>query len=333
MLHRSLILIIVFIIGILLVACGDTAAPQNPTTSDQPANQNSGQTASQNSNQATGQNNAASQNQNNNNSPVSMPGTEEFGLTKEGLVTSIEAVESLISQCMSEAGFEYIAADYNTVRKGMVADKSLPGLSEKQYFDRHGFGISTLYTGLPPQLSKEVTPAQIGLGARNVQNFNNLSAADQVAYNHALMGEINNVTFAVALETEDLSRTGGCTRAAIEQVFAPEQLNISYVNPKDALIEQDPRMVAAVAKYAECLRASGFDYSHEREIEPDLRNRLAEITEGLPLEALSSDAQAALQELQAYERAVAVVSYDCEIRFLEPAEDQVERELYSGRKQ
>ena len=46
------------------------------------------------------------------------PGTEEFGLTKEGLVRSIEAVESLIAQCMNDAGFEYIAVDYNTVRKG-----------------------------------------------------------------------------------------------------------------------------------------------------------------------------------------------------------------------
>ena len=90
---------------------------------------------------------------------------------------------------MNDAGFEYIAVDYNTVRKGMVADKSLPGMSERQYFKQYGFGISTLYTGLPPQLAEATTPAKIGLGKQNVEIFENLSPADQVAYNRTLFGE------------------------------------------------------------------------------------------------------------------------------------------------
>lgn len=312
---RCRLLVLGLIVGILATACGGLPAPSESTTSNPAGSQSS----------TTSQNSAASQN--------SVLNTEEFGLTTEELVRSIEEVESLIAQCMSEAGFEYIAVDYNTVRRGMVADKSLPGLSEKQYFDQHGFGISTLYTGLPPQLAEETTPAKIGLGDRNVQIFNSLSPADQVAYNHTLLGENTDATFAVAIEVEDFSRTGGCTRAAIEQVFTPEQLSVTYYNPKDALIEQDPRMVAALAEFAECLRTAGFDYNHEKEIEPDLRNRLAEITDGLPVEALSADAQAALQELQSYERALAVVTYDCEVRILEPVEDQVESELYAGRTQ
>lgn len=262
-------------------------------------------------------------------SSKNLPGTEEFGLTREELVTHIEAVEGHISACMREAGFEYIAADYNTVRRGMTSDKSLPGLSERQFFNQHGFGISTLYTGQAPQLSASTTPAQIGLGERNVQIFRNLSAEDQVAYNHALLGEDTNATFAVAIEIEDFTRIGGCTKTAVEQVFEPEQLTATYYNPKDALIEQDPRMVEAIAKFSQCMRDAGFDYNHESEIEPDLRNRLDEVTNGLPLEALSADAQAALTELQGYERALAVVTLDCEIRHLEPVEDQVERELFS----
>src|SRR5262245_37693555 len=82
-----------------------------------------------------------------------IPGKEEFGMTKDQLVTNIEKVESLISQCMTKAGFEYIAADYSTVRRGMVADKSLPGLAESQFIQQYGYGISTLYTGLAPQIS------------------------------------------------------------------------------------------------------------------------------------------------------------------------------------
>ena len=304
--HRVGLVVLCLFISLLLVACGGGSESPDAATNMPAASQGS----------PTGRD--------------ARPGTEEFGLTKEGLVQSIEAVESLIAECMSEAGFEYIAVDYNTVRKGMVADKSLPGLSERGYVNQFGFGISTLYTGLTPQVADENTPAKIGLGKRNVQIFNSLSAADQVAYNHTLFGENTDATFAVALETEDFSRTGGCTRSAIELVFTPEQLSTTYLNPKDALIEQDPRMIAALADFAECVREAGFDYNYEREIEPDLKKRLYAITGGAPIESLSADARAALTELQGFERALAVVAYDCEARILDPVEDQVERELFAG---
>lgn len=258
-----------------------------------------------------------------------LPGTEEFGLSREQLVANIEAVEGLIAGCMNEAGFEYVAADYDTVRQGMVADKSLPGLNEEEFISQYGYGISTLYTGLGPQASDANTPAKIGLGERNVGVYSNLSPADQAAYNRALFGENVDATFAVALEAEDFSRTGGCTRAAIEQVFAPDQLSISYANPLDALIEQDPRMVAAFGEYADCIREAGFDYTHPEQIEADIRSRLDAITGGDPLDALSADAAAALTELQGQERAVAGVAFGCEEEFLTPVEELIQRELFA----
>jgi hypothetical protein len=260
---------------------------------------------------------------------AALPGTEEFGMTREQLVTNIEAVEGLIAECMSAAGFEYVAADYDTVREGMLADKSLPGLSEEEFIEQYGYGISTLYSGLGPQASEATTPAKLGLGEQNVQIYNSLSDADQAAYNRALFGENTDATFAVALEGEDFSRTGGCTRAAIEQVFAPEQLSVTYANPLDALVEQDPRMIAAFGEYADCIREAGFDYSHPEQIEADIRSRLDAITGGDPLESLSADARAALTELQGEERAVASVAFGCEEEILTPVEEQILRELYA----
>jgi hypothetical protein len=262
-----------------------------------------------------------------------IPGKEEFGMTREQLFAAIENVEAQISQCMNETGFEYFAADYNTVRRGMTADKSLPGMSEERFFDQYGYGISTLYTGLAPQLSELPTPAQIGLGDQNVQIYKSLSPADQVAYSHILFGEHPDATFAVALETEDFSRTGGCTRSAIEQFFTAEQMSATFVNPFDVLVDQDPRMVAANAEFAGCLRAAGFEYNHEKEIEPDLRKKLDAITGGAPLEAISADALAALTDLQSYERALASVALGCERQHLDPVAEQVERELYAGPQQ
>jgi len=262
-----------------------------------------------------------------------IPGKEEYGMTMKELFSAIENVEAEISKCMSAAGFEYVAVDYNTVRRGMTSDKSLPGMSEGQFVDQYGYGISTLYTGLAPQLSQLRTPAQIGLGEQNVQIFMNLSPADQVAYSHALFGEHPDATFAVALETEDFSRTGGCTRSAIQKFFTPEQMNATFLNPFDALVDKDPRMVAANSKYAGCLRAAGYEYNHERDIEPDLRKKLDTITSGQPLEALSSDAMSALTNLQNYERGLASAATDCERQYLDPVADQVERELYGGQPQ
>jgi hypothetical protein len=191
-----------------------------------------------------------------------LPGTEEFGLSKRELVERIEAVETLISKCMRENGFQYIAVDSETVRKGMAADKKLPGLSEKEFVAQHGFGISTLYTGKPPQLGDGYSPGKIGLGDQNVRIYENLSPADRVAYNRALLGEDTNPTFAVALEIEDLSRTGGCTRSAIAQAFNPEELKSTYYNPKDARVNQDPRVKAALATFADTMRKAGYAYNH-----------------------------------------------------------------------
>jgi hypothetical protein len=262
-------------------------------------------------------------------------GTEEFGLSPRELVQAIEKSEELIARCMREQGFQYVAADYNTVRRGMSADKNIPGLSEEEFIRRHGFGISTLYTGLPPQLSTDYNPARVGLGERNVQFFRALSPADQVAYNRALLGDDLNATLAVALETEDLSRTGGCTRKAVAEVFKPDQLKPSHYNPQDALINKDPRMKKALGTWQREMKKAGFDYAHPDEIEPDLRNRLNALTEGgkLLVSKMSPDQRAALKKLQDFERTVAVKSFKLQEDLLDPVEERIQQELFARKVQ
>ena len=262
-------------------------------------------------------------------------GTEEFGMSPRELVQAIEKTEELIARCMNEQGFKYIAADANTVRAGMSADKSLPGLSEEEFVNRHGFGVSTFYTGLPPQLSTGYNPARVGLGERNVQIFRSLSAADQVAYNRALLGDDTSSTFAVALETEDMSRTGGCTRKAVSETFKPDQIKASHYNPQDALINKDQRMKAALGFWQREMKKAGFEYAHPDEIEPDLRNRLSALTEGgkLLVTKMSPDQKTALRKLQDYERSVAVKSFKMSEEVLKPVEERIQEELFSRKVQ
>lgn len=299
------------IIGALLVACGGGSTPPDQSTNTPAASQGS----------ATGQDEVSGTEE----GQDEVPGTEEFGLTEEELVESVEAVEALIASCMSDAGFEYVPVDYATVRKAMDADKTAPGLTDEEYAATFGYGITT-----QPQLAGANTPATLGLGEQNIQIFNSLSDADQIAYNHTLFGENTDATFAVTLEAEDFAETGGCTRAAIEQVFSPEELSAAYYNPGDALIEQDPRVIAAIAAWAACMREAGFDYNNPEEIEPDLEDRLDAILDGADPEMLSAAAQADLTELQGEERAIAVADLECELKFIEPAVRQVETELYGA---
>jgi hypothetical protein len=258
-------------------------------------------------------------------------GTEEFGLSQRELVQAIAQVEELIAKCMREDGFQYVAADYNTVRAGMTADKKLPGLSEEEFIAKHGFGVSTMYTGQPPQLTTGYSPAKVGLGDRNIQIFKNLSPADQAAYNRALFGENTGATFAVALETENFAQCGGCTRKAIEQVFKPEQLKASYYNPQDALINNDPRMKAALRQYSADMKKAGFEYSHPDEVEPDIRARLAALTDGgrIPVDKMSPEQRASLKKLQDYERAVAIKTFKLQDELLGPIEEKIQQELFS----
>lgn len=259
------------------------------------------------------------------------PGTEEFGLTSRELVQTVNRVERLIARCMREQGFSYLPVDYLTVRKGMSADKKMPGLSEEEFLQQYGFGITTLYTGAAPQLATGYSPAKVGLGERNVQLYENLSTVDQVAYNRALFGDNSSVSFAVGLEIENFSQTGGCTRSAVEQVFTPEQLQATYYNPKDALINKDPRMKKAIKTYAKEMRAAGFNYDHPDEVEGDIRARLAALTAGgtIAVDQMTADQRAALDELNSFERQVAIKNEQLAEELFDPVEEQIEREMYA----
>jgi hypothetical protein len=264
------------------------------------------------------------------NLPAARPGTEEFGMTMKELVQSVEKVEALIAQCMNEQGFHYTPVDFKTVRHGMIADKSMPGMDEEEFAQTYGFGVSTLYTGLAPQLVDGYSPGRVGLGEQNVEAFKKLSPADQAAYNRTLLGENTDATFAVALEAENFSRCGGCTMKAIQQVFKPDQLTSTYYNPKDAIINKDPRMKAALRTYAEKMRAAGFDYSHPDQVEPDIQKRLAAITGGemIPVEKMTPEQKASLKKLQEYERRIGTLSYKLQKEIFDPVEEQIEKEMY-----
>ena len=89
-------------------------------------------------------------------------------------------------------------------------------------------------------------------------------------------------------------------------------------------------MKAAVREYATGMRKAGFEYGHPDEVEADILQRLDAITGGrsVPVDALSPDGVAALEELQDHERRVAAASLGLEVVLFEPVEELVEEELF-----
>jgi hypothetical protein len=324
--HKVGSVVLCLIISVLLVACGGTASPEQ--SADTAAAGSEQAATSQGDEEAEDAEASAAEEEA---EEEGTPGAEEFGLAEAELIARVETVESQIADCMNDAGFEYVAVDYNTVRAAMDADKTVAGLGDEEFAAQFGYGISTrlIEAELPPQQSAN-TPAAIGLGEQNIQIFNTLSEADQEAYNRSLFGENTDETFAVALEAEDFSQTGGCTRTAVEQAFSPEEVTAAYYNPKDALVEQDPRVIAAIASWADCMRAVGFDYNNPEEVEPDLEEQLDAILDGAESDELSSEAQAQLAELQGEEKVIAVADLGCDTQFIVPAVQQVETEVYGA---
>lgn len=254
--------------------------------------------------------------------PEDIPGSEEFGLTMEGLALRVEQVEAAVGECMSAAGFQYVPVDFDTIRQAQSADGTLPGVNDDDFLDQYGFGLTTL----PDQPNAMIEIAK----GQNAAIFAALPQPDQVAYTRTLLGENDDAVFVFGLEDEDFSETGGCTRHAVEQNFTPAEISGAYINPGDLLVDSDPRMAAAMTRWSSCVAEQGYDYDTPDDLEDDLVDRLEAILGDQDPAELTGSARDALNELQGFERAIAPISADCEEEHIDPAEEQIEIELYGA---
>jgi hypothetical protein len=246
---------------------------------------------------------------------------EEFGMSLTDLAARIETTEGLIAQCMTQAGFEYIALDFVTVKAAMDSDQTAPGVPSDDYIKQFGLGITT-------QFDQPIIT--FGAGPENTAYLEQLPSSDQAAFKRALWGESPNWNHAHAVEAEDFSETGGCIRSAAEQTYSPDEVSGAYVNPADVLLEKDPRMIAAIKQWSDCMRGEGYQYDNPGQVEDDLRQRLDAILQGQEAAALTGPAIDALNELQGEELAIAAILTSCEEEHIEPVQAAIEAELYGA---
>jgi hypothetical protein len=248
-----------------------------------------------------------------------LPGIKEFGLTEEQFNQHVEETQELIAKCMTAAGFEYIPVDVRTIEAAQARVRADPGYTRRTYKEKWGLAVTTRFDN---------PVRDVGLGP-NLRIWKGLPRAGQEAYSRTLWGDDPNADFVFTLDEEDFSSTGGCTREAVEQVFTPEQMKGTYVNPKDVLVDSDPRIAAARRDWSRCMRSHGYEYEEDQdEIIEEYGERLDELLEGDDPTSLTGQRAAALRKLQQEEIAVSLADLDCQIKHTDEIYRKVEIEVY-----
>jgi hypothetical protein len=248
-----------------------------------------------------------------------LPGIKEFGLTEEEFAAHVEETQALIAECMTKAGFEYVPVDVKTVEAAQARMRTDPGVGRREFKERYGLAVTTRFDN----------PVQdVGLGP-NLEIMNSLPEATREAYRRTLWGEDPNADFVWTLDEEDFSSTGGCTRKAVSQVFTPKQITGAYVNPKDILIDADPRILEAHKQWRECMHDRGYEYEYDQdEIIEEYQDRLDELTEGDDPRTLTGARKEALEKLQQEEIDVALADFECQALHTVDIYRTVEIEVY-----
>jgi hypothetical protein len=243
---------------------------------------------------------------------------ERLGLEGQLLLKRQAKAEQSIQRCMREQGFpEYVAADPAERETALVGGRTL---SEEEFNQEYGYGITTLYE---ERLRQTATEA-------NQSFVNGMTESQRKVFDRVLFGDDPTATLAVALDTGDFSRLGGCTKQAAEAAFGGADLLQNLTTQLDDLdqsIQEDRRMAEALQKWSRCMDKAGYDLAGPDEIDLILESKLEAIVgplDGQPAERNFD--RRALQALQSEERAMVKHDIACEKKHLADTELKVRKE-------
>jgi hypothetical protein len=246
---------------------------------------------------------------------------DELGFDQAGIAERQSRVEAAISDCMRAQGFDYVPIDPLAQRAAITGSARL---SDEDFLNQFGYGISTLYGRGGPQSDP------------NERIRDTLSSADRAAYERALWGENVGANFAQANDSGDFTRLGACTKKGTEEVFGGVETLTGLVGKLDELDErivQDQRMVRAIEQWTACMADAGYKFDDPEDIDADVLERFQEIVganvEAGATEPANPDAtfdQDALAALQRVEVETAKADLACETKHITPVEEVVRPE-------
>lgn len=258
------------------------------------------------------------------------------GESEEQFVEMQRAGEEIIRTCMAEQGFEYTPIDPSVYAN---FDDGLGDLSEEEFVQQYGFGISTTFDEEVERFGGEDTFVD-----PNEERLEAMTEGERMAYQRALYGDFPEFDPTVdESEREDFTfEPGGCQGEAFEQVFTGFAIFEEFADEFEELenrIQADPRIVEITEKWRTCMSDNGFTaFETPDDMYDEIFSRMEpiydaafggaffsggedetdiEITGDTPPTGpqLSREARAELDELQAYEISVAVSDFECSADF------------------
>jgi hypothetical protein len=244
---------------------------------------------------------------------------DQLGFTRKGITAAQAKVENRIAACMKAQGFDYTPADPIAQQAALTGR---PNMSDAEFDQQFGYGISTLHDRGNPQSDP------------NERMRASLSGPDKTAYEQALTGGKPDQTFFLAVDSGDFSQLGGCTKTATDEAFGGTELLTTLQRKLDELDESilaDQRMVKANEAWTTCMRnATGSSYEDAEAIEDEIRTDFEKIVGGpvTPGQAGTEGNydKAALADLQRTEVEVANKDIACERKHITPVEDVVRKQ-------
>jgi hypothetical protein len=245
---------------------------------------------------------------------------DQLGFTRKGVAAASAKVENSIAACMKAEGFDYVPTD-PVAQQAALTGKA--NMSDEEYEQQFGYGISTLYGRGNAQTDPNET-IRSGLGE-----------ADRAAYDRALSGGKPEQTFVFAVDTGDFTELGGCTKKATDEAFGGSQLLQTLQRKLDELddsIAADQRMVHAQEAWRTCVKnATGEQYEDAESIEEEITQQFEKIVGSVvpPGQVATDGTQvdvAALHQLQQTEMDLFNKDRACEKKQIDPVETKVRRE-------
>jgi hypothetical protein len=228
------------------------------------------------------------------------------GLPAEDVLSHRLEFEENVAACMTDAGFEYVAF-VPTDLGPWQRMKEIFDLSEAEFVDQYGYGISTLLED--QEGARRAAAEDPNLAIREA-----MSDEDRGAYAKALFGDGDND----GIRSDTF---GGCHGQALDVWYGGESerpavrwsaLADDLANLGSA-IEGDTRVREAVARWSACMAEAGFTHASQLDqVQLPIFRKLDELpgsTEaGVSFDDVDPDD---LREIQDFEREVAEADYNC----------------------
>jgi hypothetical protein len=246
---------------------------------------------------------------------------EVFGLEGDEILERQKRAENLIAPCMQKQGFRYIPVDPVAQQAELTGTQKL---TEEEFNEQFGYGITTLF-------EQRLQASTLG---PNQEYYNSLTDAERVAFDRALYGNDKTATFAVALDTGEFDRLGGCLKETTDEVFGGAELIQDVTAKLDELDERilaDARMIEVVEKWSDCMAEAGYDLADPEEVDLYLENKLEGIVGPIedvaaPAPGVQPEYAAALGQLQDEEVELVGKDIECEEQHIVEVEEKVRAE-------